>query len=276
MHTNIPSAQDFDRYCPAARDPDNMVYQKCSVALEQAGRRIQAEVLGPIDIEALPQRATIEPQVLRLQCLMGFRQALPQLDLVVTPTGVGVVSNDNLAPASRDRVDALRRQLDRDIYDAVDILIEYLRRQDGWGATEQALSLMPNFLYSGVLMRRYAGQPEATRHEAIEARPKIAATEQELRGVVGDALVDHLLAVQRTAAASSPETAAITTVRTYIGLCLSGDLRGAQSAIARLVAFLEAMPQEFPAYIHSSAYTANHTPTYEQQQKKSDSAFFFS
>ena len=273
---NIPSVEDFNRYCPAGMDPDNKVYRKCTAAFEQAGTRIQADILGPdIDPDQLPDGLIMKTHILRLQCLMGFRQALAQLDLLVTPTGVGVVSNENFAPASRDRVDALRQQLSRDIYDIVDILIEQLREHSGWGATDQAAALTPNFLYSGALLRRYAGLPDATRHEAIEVRPKIEAAQIELRGAVGDALVDRLLNVQRTTTASGPETAALATIRTYIGSCLKDDLRSAQAAIARLLAFLEAMPKDFPEYIHSSAYTANHTPTYEQQQKKSDSAFFF-
>ena len=37
----------------------------------------------------------------------AMRRAIPSLDLVLTPNGFGVVSNQNIAPASKERVDRL-------------------------------------------------------------------------------------------------------------------------------------------------------------------------
>lgn len=37
----------------------------------------------------------------------ALRRAIPSLDLVLTPNGFGVVSNQNIAPASKERVDRL-------------------------------------------------------------------------------------------------------------------------------------------------------------------------
>lgn len=37
----------------------------------------------------------------------ALRRAIPSLDLVLTPNGLGVVSNQNIAPASKERVDRL-------------------------------------------------------------------------------------------------------------------------------------------------------------------------
>ena len=195
----FPSSKDFDRYCPAGKDPDNKVFVKCSSALEAAADYIQANILGPsADIDELAKDAKAGNLLLRLQCLKGFRQALPQLDLVVTPTGVGIVSNENVAPASRDRVDALCRQLDHDIDDTTDLLVEHLRDLPGWGATEQAAALMPTLLYSGLLMQRYAGQSGATRSTAAAATAELEAATLPLRSIIGDALADHLTALQRT------------------------------------------------------------------------------
>lgn len=46
----------------------------------------------------------LEAAVIKLVCLRTYQEQIPQLDLVLTPTGFGVVSNQNLAPASADRV----------------------------------------------------------------------------------------------------------------------------------------------------------------------------
>ena len=50
----------------------------------------------------------------QLACLVANRalvQALPALDLILTPNGFGVVNNANVVPASRDRVDRLLASL---------------------------------------------------------------------------------------------------------------------------------------------------------------------
>lgn len=42
---------------------------------------------------------------------MSYWKAVPNLDLILTPNGFGIVSNDNVAPASKERVAALRESL---------------------------------------------------------------------------------------------------------------------------------------------------------------------
>ena len=39
----------------------------------------------------------------------AMRQAVPSLDLVLTPNGFGIVSNSNIAPASKERVEKAHR-----------------------------------------------------------------------------------------------------------------------------------------------------------------------
>lgn len=60
----------------------------------------------------------------------GARDALRHLDLVLTPTGFGVVSNDNVAPASRERVNELADQLRKDESNAADELCIALLQVD--------------------------------------------------------------------------------------------------------------------------------------------------
>lgn len=48
---------------------------------------------------------------LKILVVKAFADAVPSLDLVVTPTGMAVVSTDNLAPASKERVERLNSSL---------------------------------------------------------------------------------------------------------------------------------------------------------------------
>lgn len=42
----------------------------------------------------------------------AFRQAVPSLDVVLTPNGFGIVSTDRIAPASKERIERLQAQLE--------------------------------------------------------------------------------------------------------------------------------------------------------------------
>lgn len=48
------------------------------------------------------------------KCIVAeaFRQAVPSLDLVLTPNGFGIVSTDRIAPASKERIERLQAQLE--------------------------------------------------------------------------------------------------------------------------------------------------------------------
>lgn len=52
----------------------------------------------------------------------GFRRAIPSLDLILTENGFGIVSDNNVAPASRDRVNALLDGLRAQVDEAIEAL----------------------------------------------------------------------------------------------------------------------------------------------------------
>ena len=68
----------------------------------------------------------------------AFVHAIPSLDLVLTPNGFGIVSNQNVAPASSERVERLIQSLitNRDL--AIDALLQLLLQNADWRATTQA------------------------------------------------------------------------------------------------------------------------------------------
>lgn len=82
----------------------------------------------------------------RLVCLTAFRSVFRQIDLVLTPTGFGIVSSGGVAPASKSRVDALYRQpLDEEA--KASAIVVHLLRSLPWGATVQASYALP-YLYT--------------------------------------------------------------------------------------------------------------------------------
>ena len=43
----------------------------------------------------------------QIVCYEAFRRALPHLDVILTPNGFGIVNNQNIVPASKERINRL-------------------------------------------------------------------------------------------------------------------------------------------------------------------------
>lgn len=64
--------------------------------------------------------------LIRATLAHAWRQAIPALDIVITPNGFGIVKTNSVVPASKERVEALVRQADEQIVIAVDALYKYV------------------------------------------------------------------------------------------------------------------------------------------------------
>ena len=62
--------------------------------------------------------------------------AVPQLDLVLTPNGFGVVSNTNIAPASKERVERLLLSLEKMRDDTLAVLLPLLTQEAAWATSD--------------------------------------------------------------------------------------------------------------------------------------------
>ena len=84
----------------------------------------------------------------RIVAFDAFRNAIPHLDLILTPNGFGIVNNSNIAPASKERVERLIASLLSNRDDEIEHLISLLVQEDGWTQNDQgrffASTMFPN------------------------------------------------------------------------------------------------------------------------------------
>lgn len=80
-------------------------------------RWLESLVIG--DVQLPPD---LEEMAIRAVILRAVIQAVPALDLVVTPTGFGVVSADSLVPASKERIERLIATLSQYLDSTIQIL----------------------------------------------------------------------------------------------------------------------------------------------------------
>ena len=67
----------------------------------------------------------------------AYKNAIPSLDLVLTPNGFGIVSNQNVAPASKERVERLLASLEAERDRNIEQLLLRLPTIEGWEQSEQ-------------------------------------------------------------------------------------------------------------------------------------------
>lgn len=103
---------------------------------------IESECLGPDDYlnEGDNYRA------LRIIVWKAFADAVPSLDIVVTPTGFGVVNTDTIAPASKERIERLVQALRNKADAELEILLGFCHRYPEWRESERGKYFCATFL----------------------------------------------------------------------------------------------------------------------------------
>lgn len=261
----------FESVCPSAVMPDETLFNRIQDYIA-AAEDVVARIMGN-QWQNYEDNATLALPAHRVICLHAYLEALPHLDIVLTETGLGVVSNQNVAPASSDRVNRLRKQIQDSRDDAVDDLIDALRNVAEWRPSVNAKILFSSLVWNARLQLPIMGITEAHRTKMAELCPKIVAAEEVLKHHISEVLHHELCVAQLDNATSAEQNTVINKSLFYIGAYLADDMAMAHFHVAKLVEFLEQHLTDFPTYEASTAHQANTFTPYEN--KKDDTTFFF-
>ena len=261
----------FESVCPSAVMPDETVFNRIRDHIA-AAEDVVARIMGD-QWQNYEDNAALALPAHRVICLHAYLEALPHLDIVLTETGLGVVSNQNVAPASSDRVNRLRKQIQDSRDDAVDDLIDALRGVEAWRPSAPAARLFSSLVWNARLQLPIMGITEAHRTKLTELRPKIVAAEEVLKHHISEALHHVLCFAQLDNATGAEQSTVINKSLFFIGAYLAGDMTMARFHMAKLVEYLEQHLTEFPTYENSTAHQANTFTPYEN--KKDDTTYFF-
>lgn len=124
-------------------EDETPLFDKIRPQLEITEQWLHDTIVGdiPIDEEKNKMVCTI------IAC-EAFRRSVPSLDLILTPNGFGIVSNNNVAPASKERVERLIASLAEQRDKALGALFNDLRRDDAWIGSAQGKWLASSFFSS--------------------------------------------------------------------------------------------------------------------------------
>lgn len=261
----------FERVVSSATNGSNAVFDKIEPNFNVVEQHLKNELLGPMadNMDSVPNLSAV---VTRLVCLRAYYEQVPQLDLILTPTGFGIVSNQNLAPASADRVKNLREQLKQAYEDDFDHAIEMLIGTD-WADSPQARMVVPHLIYTAKILRQYVDKPNAHRSDLEAVNSKIYVAEEKLREHVSSEFFDSLLEKLRKYQLSKHEAHVVHLCCQFIGFCVSAQYGPAKQLLARIEDYVDKNAETFEVYKNSPAYRVKHQERY--QNEKEDSTYFW-
>ena len=140
----IQNDTELRKYLPNALttvEGETPLYVKINPYLAKAHAWLAKHFTGTDILTAIEASAPADP--LRDLCahivaVDAFRRAIPSLDLILTPNGFGIVSNQNIVPASADRVKRLIDSLLTNRDSLANTLLDSLAKRSDWLETEQA------------------------------------------------------------------------------------------------------------------------------------------
>lgn len=276
------SKDDFERSLLAATSSHSEVFESVEPHFESAYLQIQQQILGEVGEAALETNERLRSAVTQAVCLSAFLDVVRHLDLVLTPTGFGVVANNEVSPASSSRVEALIEQCRVAYIKAEGLMFTWLVVTKGWGETEQARQCVSLLLFT-YQQYTFQAKQQLTSQQWHDKMASLYEADATLRRLISDEQMDEFLEMERGAkerdeVSDQPPTAnirgnAIFKVRRLMFLLAEGLLTAYSSERARLLSFLDAHIAQFPIYANSSAYKANHFKYFKNE--KSRPAYLF-
>lgn len=145
-------------------DGETPIAEKLAPWIQSAKDWLESEYLGPDDF--LDERDNNRAVYIILH--KALADAIPSLDLVVTPTGFGVVNTETIAPASKERIERLIDSLRNKADGELEILLEFCHQYTEWRASDRGKYFCATFLSAIRDWRRMSfNSYDAMRTEAM-------------------------------------------------------------------------------------------------------------
>ena len=257
---------EFENIVSVATSSHVEVYEKVEPQFVPTLDECKAGVLGDVGTSAIEGEGNekLKNAVKKWVALQAFLSVFRQLDLVLTPTGFGVVSSNQMAPASKQRVDALIGHLRDSILIARGQLLAELCHVSGWGTTTQALENIDNLFFDFRMLQKMQG-PAASHLEWQAAKRLIGEADEHLRLKLSNQYMDALLDHVRCGTVTVDDNPVIFQCRHIINLWIAGDQQAVNLKMRRLLNMLDSDLEKYSIYAEHG-YPVNHHENFKNTQ----------
>ena len=264
----LQNKEQFIKCIPTAAACD---WRDMETYLEDAERWLKNEILGRVLYDQMDQakegNAEFSDLCRKVVSLDAYNRAIPFLDLVQHANGFGVVSNQNLAPASRDRVNRLIEEtaLQRD--NETEVLLDYLEEtpelHDAWKGSK-AYSILSDCLImtSGELKKLCSWT--GSRKDFLKLKPMIILRMyNELGRWMGRRYIDELVEQQRDNDLTDANKIVLDLLKYALANYVIDNVRDADALRDEAVTLMDNTPELYPTYANSQEYQLRHQEGYQ-------------
>lgn len=263
---------DFEHHVPVAQSKNDSIFESCASFIESEGADFCEFVLGDVGMEALDNDSLLRSSSVAAVCNRGFALAIRQLDVVLTATGFGVVSTQDLTPASQARIQAVEESVRMNILRSTRRAVLSLRSVSGWADTEAAQICIPHVCWNYREMLPRAGM-ENIYSLWVNSQPAINDAVSDITDNISPEMMSVLLDEERRGTRLTIYHKQLKNNILHTAACrMAGDGPKYDAAMLRMMQLLEDNIDNFPEYRGSSTYEAKHYKGYENRQ---DSKVFF-
>lgn len=209
----------------------------------------------------------------RLVVADALRRAIPSLDIVLTPNGFGVVSTQNLAPASKPRVDRLAGSMLSHRDDCIAALLPELVGASKWLTSKQA-DFFGATLFPDLAIVDSLGNEQGSRWEKyLELRTKVIDLEASLAEEwLSPELMKYLRENNLRKTLNMFEAEVVRLVQAQIIAYLTAGSFNSRR-LADIVNYIRQDENAFPEWHHSATAELFSPPVF--RNKKKSTGYFF-
>lgn len=255
--------QEFIANVPAAIEPTGIVWNKMQQYIAAASRFVEQQIVGPY-FAAIENGSKIDTLTRRAICLRAFATALPSLDVVLTANGFGIANGQNIAPASKERVERLLASIQADFDATSNELIVALYEVDEWTQT-MADRIIQHLIWDTADFQMVTGRLDATRRDMVAAYPLMQAHDAVVAHFISNDYLSELLQKVRHRTLTEADLRIVPLLREWYGLAVSKQ--PTKQIAAQVVRTLDANLTDYPTYTASAEYAARKTERYENKQE---------
>ena len=274
-----------------ATTKNNDVFDMLLPFIEETAEEICENVLGEVGMAALDSDVKLLSLTQRVICRKAFGENISSLDLVLTATGFGIVSTQDTAPASKQRVAALKTQVERQYLESNDKLLVYLSTISDWGHSSVSVKCIPSilFLYSDfcsycyydtthssqngffntttitTVVDRYLIEGRPTMKEFLYAQSGFKEIDLLLSRFFGPLFVHSILSHLRLHDYTINQEICIEMIKVLIGKIFKGQksLNLYRDTLFDILSFMKLHQEDFPSFFSSSEWKAMNFQDYE-------------
>ena len=268
--TLIKNDETLRRFMPnvfATAKGETPLFDKLTPWLTASEQWLKEKICGEdtlAEIVALDDMNVVKMLASQIVVSDAVRCAVPSLDLVLTPNGFGIVSNTNVAPASKERVERLIDSLYDMRDNAVELLLTSLRQMQSWTTSPQCRWFTAT-LFPNIDLVSLCGVTKHRWEKYVELRPMVIGIENSLADEYFSHEFMQILRLQAVATSAETNLSWIVNRLKPLIVDFIADKPIAQQKIVDIVNFIRNNPEEFPEWHNSDTAKLFSPPKFENK-----------